>query len=83
MSDGEKCIRCRSWSSPDVSVPIEKRIRRQGGIYVKMFLFFIYLLLPGISAKIFQVFLCQDCDPGDVEDEPQLYMRVDHSVSST
>ena len=49
--------------------------------YFNIFLVFTYLILPFTTAKIFQVFTCQNVDPDDVIEGEDLYMTIDYSVS--
>jgi hypothetical protein len=51
-------------------------------IYYKLFLIFTYLILPGVSSKIFQTFSCKNIDPDDVDTtNDDWYMTADYSVS--
>ena len=49
--------------------------------YVGVFLFFTYLILPSLTATIFETFPCQNVDPDGVEGGDNRYLRADYSIS--
>lgn len=49
--------------------------------YFNIFLLFTYLILPFTTAKIFQIFSCQNVDPDNVVEGDDHYMTIDYSVS--
>ena len=44
-------------------------------------LLFLYIIFPSVSAVIFSMFSCKDCDPDDVDHDSQLYLHSDYSIS--
>jgi hypothetical protein len=51
--------------------------------YLRMFLVFSFLALPGICIFIFKTFSCKDLDKYDAFPEDNIYMQADYSVSCT
>lgn len=51
-------------------------------IYFYVFLFFTYLIFPGVTTIIFRSFGCDNVDPDDVDSsEDNYYLRSDYSIS--
>ena len=54
--------------------------------YFTLFVAFTYMILPGISMKIFKTFECQDIDPNNEATDPNaphIFLRVDYAVDCT
>lgn len=49
--------------------------------YIYVFLFFTYLIFPGVSTVIFQMFSCQNVDEDNDDPGANYYLRADYSVS--
>ena len=49
--------------------------------YFQLALIFSFIILPSLSTKLFQVFICSDIDPDDVANGNDIYMTVDYNVS--
>ena len=51
------------------------------GRYFEIYLLFIYIILPSLTARIFQTFSCRSIDPDDVDDGDNYFLRADYSIS--
>ena len=49
--------------------------------YTYLFLFFTYLIFPGVSTVIFRMFSCQNIDPDGADSGDNLFLRADYSIS--
>ena len=55
------------------------KVKRLHSTYFTLFLFYTYLILPALSVRILNVFVCKDIDPDNDDDE--YFMVEDYSVS--
>ena len=64
-----------------VQLGVERRVVTKA-IYFYVFLFFTYLIFPGVTTIIFRSFGCDNVDPDDVDSsEDNYYLRSDYSIS--